>query len=67
VTTTVTTRVSVQRLSNSRVMVQSMAPVLTRAVDFNLTAGVEALRSVVNLTSISAAVPVDFALVFDAR
>lgn len=63
----VTTRVSVQRLSNSRILVQSMAPVLTRAGDFNLTAGVEALRAIVNLTSISAAVPVDFALVFDAR
>lgn len=62
-----TTRVSVQRLTNSRILVQSMAPVLTRAGDFNLTAGVEALRSIVNLTSISAAVPVDFALVFDAR
>jgi hypothetical protein len=44
-----------------------MAPVLTRAVDFDLTAGVEALRNIVSLTSISAAVPVDFALVFDAR
>lgn len=63
----VTTRVSVQRLSNSRILVQSMAPVLTRAADFDLTDGVEALRSIVNLTSISAAVPVDFALVFDAR
>ena len=67
VSTTVTTRVSVQRLSNSRVLVQSMAPVLPRAADFDLTDGVEALRSIANLTSISAAVPVDFALVFDAR
>ena len=63
----VTTRVSVQRLSNSRILVQSIAPVLTRASDFNLTAGVETLRALVNLTSISAAVPVDFALVFNAR
>lgn len=67
VSATVTTRVSVQRLSSSRVLVQSMAPVVTRAADFNLTDGVEALRSIVNLTSISAAVPVDFALVFNAR
>lgn len=66
-TVNVTTRVSVQRLSNSRILVQSLAPVLTRAADYNLTAGVEALRSIVNLTSISAAVPVDFALVFNAR
>jgi polyisoprenoid-binding protein YceI len=64
---TVTTRVSVQRLSSSRILVQSIAPILTKAGDFNLTAGVETLRSLVGVTSISAAVPVDFALVFNAR
>lgn len=63
----VTAKVSVQRLSESRVMVQNIAPVLTRAGDFNLTEGLETLRGLVNLNSISAAVPVDFALVFDAR
>ncbi len=67
ISTTVTTRVSVQRLSSSRILVQSIAPVLTKAGDFNLTTGVETLRSLVGLTSISAAVPVDFALVFNAR
>lgn len=67
VNTTVTARVSVQRLSSSRILVQSMAPVLTKAGDFNLTTGLETLRSLVGLTSISAAVPVDFALVFNAR
>lgn len=67
VTTTVAVLASVQRLSDSRVLVQSTAPVLTRAADFNLTAGVESLRSIANLVSISSAVPVDFALVFDAR
>jgi polyisoprenoid-binding protein YceI len=67
VSKTVTTRVSVQRLSSSRILVQSAAPVLTRADDFNLTAGVETLRALVSLTSISVAVPVDFALVFNAR
>lgn len=67
VTTNVTANVSVQRLSASRVLVQSTAPVLTRANTFEMTAGVETLRSLASLTSISAAVPVDFALVFDAR
>ncbi|MBE8717146.1 cellulose binding domain-containing protein [Cellvibrio polysaccharolyticus] len=67
VTKTVSALVSVQRLSDSRILVQSMAPVLTRATDFNLTAGVEVLRNLVNLSSISAAVPVDFTFVFDAR
>lgn len=67
VSTPVTTRVSVQRLSNSRILVQSVAPVLARAADFDLVDGVDALRSIASLTSISAVVPVDFALVFDAR
>lgn len=63
----VASRVAVQRLSETRIRVQSLAPVLTRAADFNLTAGIEVLRGLVNLTSISSGVPVDFALVFDAR
>lgn len=67
VESSVTSRVSVQRLSSSRILVQSAAPVLTHAADFDLTNGVEALRAIVNLTSISAAVPVDFALVFNAH
>jgi len=64
---TVTARVSVQRLSSSRILVQTISPVLTKASDFNLTTGLETLRSLVGLTSISTAVPVDFALVFNAR
>jgi hypothetical protein len=67
VTSTVTTRVLVQRLTNSRILVQSIAPIITRAADFNLVAGVESLRSIASLVSISPAVPVDFALAFDAR
>lgn len=64
---TITTRVSVQKLSSSRVLVQSIAPVLVKAGTYSLTSGVEALRSIAGLASISEAVPVDFALVFDAR
>ncbi len=64
---TITTKVSVQKLSNSRILVQTLAPVLTKAETYNMTAGVEALRAAVAIASISAAVPVDFALVFDAR
>jgi polyisoprenoid-binding protein YceI len=59
--------VSVQKLSNSKVLVQSLAPVLVKAGDYSLTAGVEALRAAVGIASISVSVPVDFALVFDAR
>ncbi len=67
VTGTITTKVSVQRLSNSRIIVQSIAPILMKAGDYSLTTGVEALRAAVGIASISTAVPVDFALVFDAR
>lgn len=67
VTGAITTKVSVQKLSSSRVLVQSLAPVLVKAGDYSLTNGVEALRAAVGIASISVAVPVDFALVFDAR
>jgi len=67
VTGTIATKVSVQKLSANRVLVQSIAPVLVKAGDYSLTNGVEALRAAVGIASISVAVPVDFALVFDAR
>jgi polyisoprenoid-binding protein YceI len=67
VTGAITTKVSVQKLSATRILVQSLAPVLVKAGDYSLTNGVEALRAAVGIASISVAVPVDFALVFDAR
>jgi polyisoprenoid-binding protein YceI len=66
-TATIATRVSVQKLTASRVVVQSLPPVLVKAETYNLTAGVEALRAAVGIASINASVPVDFALVYDAR
>ena len=62
-----TTRVSIQRLTNSRVLVQSMAPVIAKAADFGMVDGVERLRAIVNLVSISSAVAVDFSFAFNAR
>jgi polyisoprenoid-binding protein YceI len=67
VTGAITTKVSVQKLSANRVLVQSLSPILVKAGDYALTDGVEALRAAVGIASISVAVPVDFALVFDAR
>ncbi len=61
------TRLSVQKLTASRVLVQNLTPVLVSAADYNLSTGVEALRAAVGIASISKAVPVDFTLVFDAR
>lgn len=60
------TTLLVQRLSANRVVVQSLQPILIKATDYALADGVEALRAAVGIASISAAVPVDFTLVFDA-
>lgn len=67
VTSPVATRVSVQRLSATRILVQNLSPVVVNAPDHALAAGVEALRAAVGIASISTAVPVDFTLVYDAR
>ncbi len=63
----VATRVSVQKLTSTRLLVQNITPVLISAPDYGLTEGVEALRAAVGIASISKAVPVDFTLVYDAR
>jgi polyisoprenoid-binding protein YceI len=67
VTSPVATKVSVQRLSATRILVQNLSPVVVNAPDYALTAGVEALRAAVGIASISTAVPVDFTLIYDAR
>ncbi|MFD2168281.1 cellulose binding domain-containing protein [Thalassotalea euphylliae] len=58
------TQVQVSRLSSSRILVQNSQPILLDATDFGLEAGIETLRTLANLTSISYAVPVNFNLVF---
>lgn len=63
----VATKVSVQRLSATRIIVQNLSPILVNAPDYALAAGVEALRAAVGIASISTAVPVDFTLIYDAR
>ncbi|MES2822964.1 MAG: cellulase family glycosylhydrolase [Pseudomonadota bacterium] len=61
------TKVLVQKATATRVVVQSVAPVIVRSADHNLTAGVEALRSAVGIASVSGIAPVDFVLVFNAQ
>ena len=63
----VAAKVMLQRLSATRLLVRSTAPVLISAADYALTEGVEVLRQAVGIASISAAVPVDFVLVYDAN
>nr|KJZ05269.1 hypothetical protein TW77_23110 [Pseudoalteromonas rubra] len=63
----VTADVAVRRLTHTKVMVQSLAPVVLDATDFGLEPGIETLRTLANLSVISYAVPVSFNLVFEAQ
>ncbi len=55
----------VSRLNKESVQVFTYQPILIHAKDFALTAGVEKLREVAGLPSISNAVPISFILQFD--
>ena len=54
--------VSIAKLSDSHLLVASVAPVIVNANSFGLTAGVEKLREIAGLSAISKAVPVTFSL-----
>lgn len=66
ITNTITTDLKVSRLSNNRIIVQNVAPLLIVADNYNLERGVEELKIVANLDSIGKVVPVDFMLFYDA-
>jgi len=57
--------VMVTRLGPNRVLVENKAPVIIDATDFGLDTGVEKLRGLANLESITPVVPVTFSLVFE--
>jgi polyisoprenoid-binding protein YceI len=59
-----TAAVKVTRTSDTAWRVSTASPVAVDAVEFALDAGIEALRNVAGLKSISTAVPVSFDLVF---
>ncbi|WP_168926944.1 YceI family protein [Shewanella donghaensis] len=54
--------VLVAKLSDKKMVVTSMSPVIVQAEDFGLTDGVNKLREIAGLSSISLAVPVSFVL-----
>ncbi|MFL2840467.1 MAG: YceI family protein [Pseudohongiellaceae bacterium] len=60
-----TTNLRVTKTSSSRIEVQPAQPIIVGAGQFNLTAGVEALREVAGLPSINPNVVVDFFLVYE--
>lgn len=65
--TPVFTNVFVTRIAEARVEVASSEPVIVYVSDFNLESGLESLREVANLPSITGAAPVTFSLVFDMQ
>lgn len=62
-----TVDMSVARLSDTRVLVASRKPLIINAGQLDLLDGVEKLREIVGLPSISPAVPVSFVLAFDRQ
>ncbi|WP_100658544.1 YceI family protein [Alteromonas flava] len=54
--------VNVQRLNNTTISAHTVKPSLVNASQFGLTAGVDALRKIAGLNSISYAVPVTFSV-----
>ena len=59
-------RVMITRAGTRKIEVASVRPIIVRAKDFNLGPGVEKLREIANLKSISDAVPVSFVVTFNA-
>jgi len=59
--------VVVARVADGGLLVASQKPVVVNAPLFNLAEGIERLREVAGLPSISVAVPVSFVLSFDAQ
>ncbi|AQS36508.1 hypothetical protein Sps_01341 [Shewanella psychrophila] len=61
-TQTMPVTVTIAKLSNKQLLVVSTQPVIVNAANFGLTSGIEKLRDIAGLTSISQAVPVSFVL-----
>ena len=58
------TDVRVVKLAKNRILAVSVNPIIVNADQYNLLEGVEKLREVASLPSISTAVPVTFSLIF---
>ena len=60
-------KVNITKLTDNRILVTSIEPIIIQAEDYTLVEGVEALRAIAKLTSISTAVPVTFSLLFSKQ
>ena len=63
----VTAELAIARLGPNKLLVSSRKPLVLQAGDYELLEGVEKLREVAGLSSISKAVPVSFVLTFDKK
>jgi polyisoprenoid-binding protein YceI len=59
--------VRVVKLTKNRILAVLLKPIIINAADFKLSEGVEKLREIAKLPSISSAVPVTFSLVFSQQ
>ena len=64
---TIDFEVAISKFANDKLLVVSNRPVVIAAADFGLDGGVEKLRAVAELPSISQAVPVSFILSFSSK
>ena len=60
----VTSGVQITKLSNDKMLVTSLEPVIVNAGDYKLAEGIEALREIASLPTVSTVVPVTYSLVF---
>jgi len=67
VTAVVNTEVTVIKISNTKIMVKNASPIIIAAEDYNLTSGIETLRTLAGLVVIGYTVPVNFTLFFNAQ
>ncbi len=61
------TDLRVVKLTKNRILAVSLKPIIVNADEYKLSGGVEKLREVANLPSISSAIPVTFSLVFSQQ
>lgn len=57
-------KAQITKLTDNRLLVTSIDPVIINAEDFGLTGGVEKLREIAKLSTINTVVPVTYSLVF---
>ncbi len=64
-TVTIDAPLTVKRISETQTLVRTQQPILINALDFNFSGGLDELKALAKLTSISQVVPVDLFLVFE--